>query len=83
MAFALSGLDPAGSGASKGVGTLGLYQTTDAKATVNAASYMNSAFDELGRTKALLIMASDATYFAKVTLSGTTTVTLAALDAFA
>lgn len=82
MAFTKSGLDPAGSGASKGVGTLGLYQHTDAKATINAANYMNSAAQELARTKALLIMASDATYLAKVSIASGV-VTLAALDAFA
>jgi hypothetical protein len=82
MAFAMSGLDPSGSAGSKGTKTLGVYQSTDAQATIDAGNYFNSAVEELARCGALIIFSSDKTYLAKVSISGTT-VTLAALDAYA
>ncbi len=80
MAFSKTKLDPTGSG-SKGAGARAIYQTTDNKATVKGAGYFNSAANELANTKSMLIIASDATFEAKVTATSTT-VTLAALDAF-
>ena len=81
MAFDKTKLDPTGSG-SKGAGAIGIYTTSDAKAVVNANGYMDSVSNELTNTKALLIVASDATYLAKVTVT-TGDVALAALDSFA
>lgn len=81
MAFNKRFLDPTGSG-SRGAGAYAIYSSTDDnKATINAASYFNSVANELVNVKAMLIIATDATYLAKVTSTGTT-VTLAALDAF-
>ena len=80
MAFDIRSLDTTDSG-SKGVGTLSAYETTDNKAAVNGAGYFNAAANELYRTAAILIKASDATYFAKVSISGNV-VTLAAMDTF-
>jgi len=75
-------LDPNNSG-SKGTGTLGVYESaTDAKATIKGAGYFNLAANELARTKVLLIIASDATFEAKVAVASGV-VTLSALDAFA
>ena len=81
MALNLRFLDPTCSG-SKGAGCYGLYSTTDAKATVKGAGYFNGAAKELANTKALLIVASDATFEAKVSISAGV-VTLAALDTYA
>lgn len=81
MAFLKNKLDPTGSG-SKGAGARAIYATADSKATVKGAGYFNSAANELLNTKAMLIIASDATFEAKVTATSTT-VTLAALDAYA
>lgn len=81
MAFDKSKLDPTGSG-SKGAGVRAIYATADAKATVKGAGYFNSAANEMANVKSVLVVASDATFEAKVSVSGTT-VTIAALDAFA
>ena len=81
MALDKTKLDPTGSG-SRGSGARGIYLTTDNKATVKGAGYFNDASNELGSTKALLIIASDATFEAKVSISAGV-VTLAAVDAFA
>lgn len=81
MAFAMSGLDPTGSG-SKGTKVLAIYETTDNQATVDAANYFNSAADELARVGAMLIVSSNKTYLAKVSIASGV-VTLAALDAYA
>lgn len=74
-------LDPTGSG-SKGTKVSGLYQTTDAKATVKAAGYFNDAAKELERVGILTIFASDATFQAKVSIAAGV-VTLAAVDTYA
>lgn len=81
MAFLKTKLDPTGSG-SKGAGARGIYRTNDAKAVVNGTGYFNSVSSELANTVSLLIVASDATYEAKVTVADGV-VTLSALDAFA
>lgn len=81
MALDKTSLDPTGSG-SKGTGVRALYQTADAKATVKAAGYFNGAANELLRVRSMLIIASDATFEAKVSVAAGV-VTLAALDTFA
>ncbi len=81
MAFNKRFLDPTGSG-SKGTGARGIYSsTTDNKAAIKGAGYFNSVSNELLNTKAMLIVATDATFEAKVSVSSGV-VTLAALDAF-
>lgn len=75
-------LDTTASG-SRGVKVLGSYgDGTVARATLNGAGYFNDLADELARTGALLVFASDYTYLAKVSISSGV-VTLAAVDAFA
>lgn len=81
MAFDKRRMDPTGSG-SKGTPVLGLYETTDTKAVVKGAGYFNSAANELTRVGGMLITASDATFFAKVS-SANGVVTLSAMDDFA
>lgn len=81
MAYTKNTLDPTGSG-SKGAGARAIYSTADAKATVKGAGYFNSAANELTNVKAMLIVASDATFEAKVSVSAGV-VTLAALDTYA
>lgn len=81
MALDKAKLDPTGSG-SKGTKVRAIYETTDAKATVNGAGYFNAAANELGRVGTILIVASDATYEAKVAVAAGV-VTLSAMDAFA
>jgi len=82
MAFSKTHLDPTGSG-SKGAGARAIYSTsTDNKATVKGAGYFNTAANELMNVKAMLIISTDATFEAKVTVASGV-VTLAALDGFA
>lgn len=81
MALDKTKLDPTGSG-SKGTGTVAIYQTTDNKATVKGAGYFNGAAKEMLNVKAMLIIASDATFHVKVTATSTT-VTIAALETYA
>lgn len=81
MALTKTTLDPTGSG-SKGTGVRAIYETADAKATVKGAGYFNAAAGELARVKAILIIASDATFEAKVSISAGV-VTIAALETFA
>lgn len=81
MALAKSGLDPTGSG-SKGTKVLGIYQTTDNKATVKGANYFNDAAEELARVGAMLIFASDATFLVKVSIAAGV-VTIAAPETYA
>jgi hypothetical protein len=80
MALDKAKLDPTGSG-SKGTKVRAIYETTDAKATVKGAGYFNAAANELGRVGAILIIASDATFEAKVAVAAGV-VTLSAVDAF-
>lgn len=81
MAYAATGLDTTGSG-SKGTKVHAIYETTDNKATVKTDGYFDGAYRELERVGLITIIASDATFQAKVAISGTD-VTLTALDAFA
>ena len=81
MALDKNKLDLTGSG-SKGAGARAIYETADNKAAVKGAGYFNNASNELASVKAMLIVASDATFEAKVSVSGGT-VTLAAVDGFA
>lgn len=81
MALDKSRLDPTGSG-SKGTKVMGTYETTDSKATVKGAGYFNTAAKELARVGMILIFASDATFFAKVSISAGV-VTIAAPDTYA
>lgn len=77
-------LDPTGSG-SKGAGVFGSYKhPTDTKATIQAANYFDNVASELStiRVDALLIVATDATFWAKVSVSNAGVVTISALDAF-
>lgn len=79
MAFNKRFFDPTGSG-SKGTKIMGIYQSdTDNRATVNGANYFNSVASEMSRVACLLVVATDAVYFAKVSVSGGV-VTLAAMD---
>lgn len=76
MALDKSRLDPTGSG-SKGTKVMGYYETSDTKATVKGAGYFNAAANELGRVAILWIIASDATFPAKVSVaSGVVTLSL-------
>lgn len=69
-------LDPTGSG-SKGTKVVGYYETADTKATVKGAGYFNGAASELSRVSILWIVASDATFPAKVAVaSGVVTISL-------
>jgi len=70
-------LDPTASG-SKGTGCVGVYESsTDNKATIKGAGYFNLAAAELARTKILWIIATDATFPAKVAISsGVVTISL-------
>lgn len=81
MALNKNMLDLTGSG-SKGTKIRAIYETTDAKATVKGAGYFNLAANELGRVGVILIVASDATFEAKVAVAASV-VTLTALDTFA
>lgn len=81
MALNKNLLDPTGS-ASKGTKARAIYETTDTKATVKGAGYFNLASNELGRVGVILIIASDATFEAKVAVAAGV-VTLTALDTFA
>jgi len=80
MAFDKSNLDTTGS-ASKGAGARAIYSTTDNKATVKADGYFDAASNEMADVKSILLVTSDATFEAKVTVT-TGDVALAALDAF-
>jgi len=81
MAFNKRFFDPTASG-SKGTKVIGLYQTADdTKAQVKAAGYFNSVADEMTRVGVLLVFATDATFFAKVSVANKV-VTLAAVDDF-
>lgn len=76
MALDKNRLDPTGSG-SKGTKVIGLYETSDTKAAVKAVGYFNGAANELARVAILTIIASDATFFAKVSIaSGVVTISL-------
>lgn len=76
MALSKTTLDPTGSG-SRGAGAVGIYSTADTKATVKGAGYFNAAASELAQTKILWIIASDATFPAKVAIaSGVVTISL-------
>lgn len=81
MALDKTKLDITASG-SKGTKLVGAYETPDAKATVKAANYFNGAANELARVGLITIFASDATFQAKVSISGST-VTIAAPDTYA
>ena len=85
MAVSKTLLDTTGSG-SRGIGATGIYgdgtSSTDNKATIKGAGYFNSLADELGNTTSLRIVASDATFDAKVSIASGV-VTLSALDTFA
>ena len=82
MAALKTNLDLTGSG-SRGVGARAIFNSgTDNKAAVKGAGYLNTFSNELANVKAILIVASDATFEAKVSVSAGV-VTLAALDAFA
>lgn len=81
MAYSKQNLDPTGSG-SKGTGAFGIYSsTTDNQATIKGGGYFNSAANELTNVKALLIIATNATFLAEVSVANGV-VTLAALDDF-
>lgn len=82
MAFNKRFFDPTGSG-SKGTKVLGIYQSdTDNKAAVKAVGYFNSVANEMTRVGLLMIVATDATFLAKVTVAAGV-VTIAAPDTFA
>lgn len=81
MAFNKRFFDPTGSG-SKGTKIMGIYQSdTDNRATVKGAGYFNSVANEMSRVAILMVVASDAVFFAKVSVSAGV-VTLAAVDEF-
>lgn len=81
MAYEKNKLDPTGSG-SKGAGVRAIYGGADNKATVKGAGFFNAAANELTNVKSMLVVASDATFEAKVSVASGV-VTLAALDTFA
>lgn len=75
-------LDPTGSG-SKGTGGVGIYMhPTDNKAAIQGAGYFNPIAAEMRLLNSVRIIASDATFDAKVAVSSANVVTLSALDAF-
>lgn len=81
MAYNKRFFDPTASG-SKGTKTIAIYQSTDDnKAAIKAVGYFNAASDEFERVALVLIVATDATFLAKVTVAAGV-VTLAAPDAF-
>lgn len=80
MPFNKQGLGLDGS-PSRGVPTRAIYETADDKATVKGANYFNAASNELSRCGSMMIIASDATFDAKVSVSAGV-VTIAAMDAF-
>lgn len=81
MAYDKKTLDPTGSG-SKGAGARAIYSSTvDNKAAVKGAGYFNSASNELTNVDVILIIATDATFEAKVAVAAGV-VTLSAVDAF-
>ena len=83
MAFNKRFFDPTGSG-SKGTKVNGIYQTdADNAAAVKGANYFNSVAEEMRRVGVLTVIATDATFMAKVSVSTSGVVTLAALDVFA
>lgn len=81
MALDKNRLDPTASG-SKGTKTIALYETSDAKAAVKGAGYFNNAANELARVAMMLVICSDATFFAKVSVASGV-VTIAAPDTYA
>lgn len=82
MAFNKRFFDPTGSG-SKGTKLVGLYQSeTDNAAAIKGAGYFNTVANEMVRVGVIVVFATDATFLAKVSVSGGV-VTLAALDTFA
>lgn len=82
MALNKKQLDPTGSG-SKGAGAIAIYDAgTDNKATVKGAGYFNGAANELANSKAMLVIASDATMLVKVSIASSV-VTIAALETYA
>jgi len=82
MAMDKKFFDPTGSG-SKGTGIRAIYNhPTDTKATIKTAGYFNSVANEMVRIKTILIISSDATFEAKVSVASGV-VTIAALDTFA
>lgn len=81
MAYDKTKLDPTGSG-SKGTGARAIYSTTvDNQAAVKVAGYFNNAANELAGVRAMLIISSDKTYEAQVSVSAGV-VTIAAMDAY-
>lgn len=83
MAFNKRFFDPTSSG-SKGTKVMGYYQsTTDNKAAIKGTGYFNDVAKELEscRVGVLMIFAADATFLAKVAVSGGG-VTLSAVDDF-
>lgn len=82
MAFNKRFFDPTGSG-SKGTKIMGIYQSdTDNKATIKGANYFNSVASEMSRVALLLVVATDAVFLAKVSVSAGV-VTIAAPDTYA
>lgn len=82
MAFNKRFFDPTGSG-SKGTKITAIYQSdTDNKAAIKGTGYFNSVANEMSRVAEILIVASDAVFRAKVSVSAGV-VTLAAPDTFA
>lgn len=76
-------IDPTGSG-SKGGKVMASYGdgANDTKAEVKATGFFNAYANELARVGSIRLYCSDATFDAKVSISGGV-VTLAAMDAFA
>lgn len=75
-------LDPTGSG-SKGTKVTAIYETAvDNKAAVKGAGYFNGAANELARVAEMLIICTDATFRAKVSVAAGV-VTIAAPDTYA
>ena len=81
MAFSKNKFDPTGSG-SKGAGVRAIYHSDDTKAVIKGAGYFNTVANEMTNVRSILIIASNATFEAKVTVAAGV-VTLAALDGFA
>ena len=81
MALTKKNLDLTGS-ASKGSGSRAIYGNGDDKATILGAGYFNAVASEMLPVKSMLVVASDATFDAKV-VSAAGVVTLTAMDTFA
>jgi len=80
MAFNKRGLDPTSSG-SRGLGTIGTYETTDGRNAITTAGYFDSAYQEMEPIKAMLCITVNGTFWTKVAVDmAAKSVSLSAFD---